>query len=96
MLFSFPDYLESSVISELENHIIDICNSCTSLEDLLSATSPVWEWAGRILNKPLDELRSEIESHETDEQFPDQYLEEKDHLLKLPLLLLQEVNSKNF
>jgi hypothetical protein len=93
MLFSFPNYLEPSVISDLENHIIDICNSCKTVEEITAAASPIWVWAGQILKKDLAELRTEIETHEADEQFPDQYLEEKDHLLKLPLLLLQEANK---
>jgi hypothetical protein len=92
-LFSFPDYLDNSVVSELENHIIDICNSCTTIEDIITAGTPVWDWACMVLKKDSRELRLEIENHETDEQFSTQYLEEKDHLLKLPLLLLKAVNT---
>jgi hypothetical protein len=92
-LFNFPNYLDHSVISELENHIIDICNSCSTSDEIIAAATPVWEWAGKILNKNLEDLRFEIETHETDEQFPTQYLEEKDHLLKLPLLLLKVTND---
>jgi hypothetical protein len=92
-LFSFPNYLDHSVISELENHIIDICNSCTNYDDIFTAAAPVWDWACAILKKEPQELRFEIETHETDEQFPTAYLEEKDHLLKLPLLLLKVANT---
>jgi hypothetical protein len=92
-LFSFPNYLDHSVISELENHIIDICNSCTNYEDIITASVPIWDWACVILKKEPQELRFEIETHETDEQFHNPYLEEKDHLLKLPLLLLKTVNN---
>ena len=92
-LFSFPDYLDHSVIGDLENHIIDICNSCTTYEDIITAGTPVWDWACVILKKEPQELRFEIETHETSEQFPTPYLEEKDHLLKLPLLLLKATNT---
>ncbi len=92
-MFSYPAYLDRSVVSELEDQIIDICNSCPALDDLISSSAPVWEWACRILKMSASELRHRIETHETDEQFPSAYLEEKDHLLKLPLILLEKINS---
>jgi hypothetical protein len=94
MTFSFPNYLDSSVISELENSIIDICNKNRDFEHLLTASAPLWSWAGSVLNKTPQELRHEIETHEADEHFSDQYHEEKDHLLKLPLLFLERINSR--
>lgn len=93
MTFSYPAYLDRSVISELENAIIDICTNCKTVEEIKTQSSSIWSWAGKVLSKPIDELRFEIESHEQDESFPDPYLEEKDHLLKLPLLILEKLNN---
>jgi len=91
-LFSFPNYLDASSVSELENSIIDICNTCKTYDEIKAASAPIWDWTSRVLQKPPDELRHEIETHETDEVFPDDYREEKDHLLKIPLLLLEKLN----
>ncbi|OGD09619.1 hypothetical protein A2397_00955 [Candidatus Amesbacteria bacterium RIFOXYB1_FULL_44_23] len=93
-MFSFPVHFDHSVISELENHIIEICNTCKTYPDISAAAAPVWDWASKIIPEPIAELRHEIESHEADEHFPDQYSEEKDHLLKIPLLLLEHINSR--
>jgi hypothetical protein len=93
-MFQYPAYLDHSVISDLENLIIEICNTCPGLDQLVNTASPVYEWAGKILHKTLPELRHEIESHEADEHFPNQYMEEKDHLLKLPLILLEHINNR--
>ena len=90
--FSFPSHLDHSVISDLENFIIEICNTCPNLESMTSASRPVWDWASLTLGRSESELRREIESHEADEHFPNPYLEEKDHLLKLPLILLERIN----
>jgi hypothetical protein len=92
-IFSFPDFLDHQVVSELENHIIDICNSCSSYEQITSASIPLWQWASQILGRDPKELRTEIETHYSDEQLSSPYLEEKDHLLKLPLVLLEKINS---
>jgi hypothetical protein len=91
-MFSSSAHLDPSVISELENQIIAICNSCPTLDQLVSSAQPIYDWACETLHKSLPELRHEIATHETDEQFPNQYLEEKDHLLKLPLILLEHLN----
>ncbi len=93
MNFSFPEYLDRSVISELENSIISICNENKELESFSSASAPLWNWASQILSKSPQELRHLIEVHESDEHFANKYQEEKDHLLKLPLLILEKINS---
>jgi len=92
-MFSYPAHLDHPVISELEDQIIEICNSCPALDSLVSSAQPLYDWACKILNKDMAHLRHEIETHETDEQFANQYLEEKDHLLKLPLILLSHINN---
>ena len=92
-MFSYPAHLDHSVISELENQIIEICNTAKNLDHIKVASAPVWNWACDILHCSVSELRREIESHEADEHFPNAYLEEKDHLLKLPLILLEKTNS---
>ena len=94
MTFSCPQYLELSIVSELENAIIEICETCSDLTSFELAATPIWNWASQILAKSPEELRHEIETHETDEQFSDKYHEEKDHLLKLPLLILEKINSR--
>jgi hypothetical protein len=93
MIFSFPAHLDHSVISELENYIINICNSCPTLENITAGSAPVWDWASRILQKNPAELHHEIETHEAGEHFNNPYLEEKDDLLKLPLILLEKLNT---
>lgn len=85
--------LTVTAIHDLEEKVIVVCNSSATLEELQASGKPLWDWACEVLEKPLDELRHEIETHETDENFPTEYLEEKDHLLKLPLVLLEELNS---
>lgn len=92
-IFSFPPHLDHYAISELENHIIDICNSCHTYEEIVSASQPLWDWACIILHQDPKELRHNLETHDANEHFSDPYLEEKDHLLKLPLLLLEKINS---
>jgi hypothetical protein len=93
MNFSYPAYIDRTVISELENAIIEICTTCKTLEEIKTQSASIWSWASKVLAKSNDELRFEIESHEQDESFPDPYLEEKDHLLKLPLLILEKINN---
>jgi len=80
-------------IKQLEQQVIAICTHCKTLEDLTVTSAPLWDWTSRVLNTSIDKLRLEIESHETDEQFSDAYSEEKDHLLKLPLVLLKHLNQ---
>lgn len=92
-MFTFPAHLDHSVVSDLENYIIEICNTCPNLESISVSSKSIWTWATEVLHKPEAELRHEIETHELDEHFPSPYLEEKDHLLKLPLLLLEKINS---
>jgi hypothetical protein len=92
MIFSFPAHLDHSVVSELENYIINICNSCPTLENITASSAPVWDWASQILQQNPAELHHEIEIHESGEHFADPYLAEKDDLLKLPLLLLEKIN----
>ncbi|OGC93128.1 hypothetical protein A3D85_00400 [Candidatus Amesbacteria bacterium RIFCSPHIGHO2_02_FULL_47_9] len=91
-MFHAPADLTLAAIRQVEEEIMTICNSCKTVEQLHSADLPVWTWACQVLKKPFDDLRREIESHETDEKFPDLYSEEKDHLLKLPIVLLEHVN----
>lgn len=92
-MFAFPARLDHAVVSDLENHIIDICRTAGDYESIRTASAPVWDWAVKILHKNEAELRHLIESHEADEHFPNQFLEEKDHLLKLPLVLLEKINN---
>lgn len=92
--FSYPNYLEPSIISELENSVIEICNTCKNYLDISRESAPLWQWAGTLLKKTPEELRHEIETHEADEHFLDAYNEERDHLLKLPILLLEHINNK--
>lgn len=82
-------------IKQIEHQVIAICSHCTNLEDLNSAATPLWDWACQVLGKDLSKLRAQIESHETDEQFPTLFAEERDHLLKLPLVLLEELHKNN-
>ena len=81
-------------VKQLEAQVIQVCNNCKTLDDLQSTSAPLWHWACEVLNTSLDHLRGEIAAHETDEQFDTIYLEEKDHLLKLPLVLLEHLNQK--
>jgi hypothetical protein len=93
-MFSFPSHFDYAVLSELENHIIEICNTCKNVDQIIDASAPIWTWASEIIPEPIAELRHEIETHEASEHFPDRYSIEKDHLLKIPLLLLEHLNSK--
>ena len=93
-MFSFPAHFDHAVISELENHIIEICNTCKTYETISAAAAPVWNWASMIIPEPIAQLRHEIETHEASEYFPEQYSIEKDHLLKIPLLLLELLNKR--
>ncbi len=90
--FAYPDYINPSVVSSLENAVIEICNSCHNFDQFKTDADPLWQWAGQVLHKSTEELRREVETHSTDEHFSDPYQEEKDHLLKLPLILLEEIN----
>lgn len=92
-MFNYPSHLDPSVISQLENYIIEICSTCPNISSLKTASAPIWTWASAVLKKDVSELRREIEAHETDEHFPNPYLEEKGHLLKLPLIILAKMNS---
>jgi len=80
-------------VKQLEAQVIHVCNHCKTLDELAHTSQPLWDWASQVLNISVDKLRGEIEAHETDEQFTDSYLEEKDHLLKLPLVLLEHLNQ---
>jgi len=87
-----PPTLTTDTIRQIEDEILLVCRHCRTPEELEEAGIPIWDWACTVLQKPLDSLRVDIESHETDEQFPNKYLEEKDHLLKIPLLLLDKLH----
>lgn len=87
-------HLNIDHVKELEAKVIAICTHCRTLDDLTAASTPLWDWVSEALDISPDKLRGEIEAHETDEQFATQYLEEKDHLLKLPLVLLEHLNQK--
>lgn len=93
MTFTPPTELNLAAIRFLEEEIMDICNHCTTLEELQSAGQPVWDWACHYLHQTPHALRHDIETHEADEQFPTPFLEEKDHLLKIPLILLEKFHS---
>jgi len=92
-MFNYPTHLDYSVVSELENHVIEILNTCPNIDSLVSTAQPLYAWAGNILQKHPDELRHDLFTHETHEHYPNLYLQEKDHLLKLPLILLEKINN---
>lgn len=79
-------------IKHLESQVMLIYRHAKTLSELESESSSLWQWASKNLNKPVEEIRSEIAAHHSDEQYSDQFKEEKDHLLKLPLYLLEHLN----
>lgn len=84
--------LSAKTIREVEDQLMRLCSEAKTIDDLQIA-HPLWEWAANSTGRTVAELRQEIESHETDEKFDTEFLEEKDHLLKLPLILLSHINS---
>lgn len=91
-MFHPPDELNQSAVKLVEDEIMLICNTCTDLNALLVSSQPIWDWACQILGKAPSELRLEIENHEIGETFPSKFLSEKDHLLKLPIVLLEHIH----
>ena len=91
-MFQLPDELNLSAVKLVEEEIMLICNTCTTPDALLVSSQPVWDWACRVLGKPLSEIRHLIENHEIGEIFPSKFLSEKDHLLKLPIVLLEHIH----
>lgn len=90
---SLPDTkLTTENIRKIEDEILLLCRHCKTLDELTSASETVWNWSAKVLNTSVDEFRGEVELHETDERFPDKFLEEKDHLLKIPLVLLEHLH----
>ena len=87
-------HLSLDHIKELEAEVISICNHCKSFPELETAAKPYWDWACHALSITPAKLRHEIETHTTDEHFKDEYSEEKDHLLKLPLVVLEHLHQK--
>ena len=94
-MFTPPENFDLVAIRHIEDEIMHICNTGRDHHTLLISSHPIWEWACQVLNKPLFELRQEIEAHETGEEFATKLLSEKDHLLKLPLVLLEHLNRKD-
>jgi hypothetical protein len=80
-------------IKHLESQVMLIYRHAKSLSELEQESASLWSWASKSLNRPVEEIRGEISAHHTDEQFSDQFKEEKDHLLKLPLYLLEHLNK---
>lgn len=91
-MFQPPDELDLAAVRLVEGEIMHICNTCTDSDSLLLSAQPIWEWASQVLNKPLSEIRHLIENHELGEVFPSKFLSEKDHLLKLPIVLLEHIH----
>ena len=87
--------LNSENIRKIEDEILLICRHCKTLDELKSAGVSVWEWASAVLNTSPDEFRGEVELHSMDERFPDKFSEEKDHLLKIPIILLERLHNPN-
>ena len=94
-MFIPPEDFNLLAIRHVEEEIMRICNTSNDHHQLLLSAHPIWEWACQVLHKPLLELRQEIEAHETGEEFATKLLSEKDHLLKLPLVLLEHLNRKD-
>ena len=80
-------------VKHLEEQVMLIYRHAKTLEELESESASLWQWAAKVLDQPLNHVRQEIAAHHTDEVFPDQFHEEKDHLLKLPLYLLEHLNK---
>ena len=91
-MFSPPDQLDLPAVRQVEEEIMHICNTCTDSTQLLLSAQPVWDWACQALGKPQSEIRHLIENHEIGESFPSKFLSEKDHLLKLPIVLLEHIH----
>ena len=82
-------------IKEIENSVMHLCSTYKTLSELQIHAEPLWLWTAHTLNISPDKLLTEIASHSTDEQFSDPYLEYKDHLLKLPVLLLEKYHRSH-
>ena len=91
-MFQPPDELSPAAVKQIEEEIMLICNTCTDSNSLLLSAQPIWEWSSQVLGKPLSEIRHLIENHEIGETFPSSFLSEKDHLLKLPIVLLEHIH----
>ncbi len=84
--------LTLAAVKHLEEQVMLIYRHARNQTELESESASLWDWAARALDKPLDQVRREIAGHATDEEFPDAFHEERDHLLKLPLYLLEHLN----
>lgn len=91
-MFQPLDELNLPAVKQVEEEIMHICNTCTDPDSLLLSAQPIWEWASQVLGKPLSEIRHLVENHEIGETFPSKFLSEKDHLLKLPIVLLEHIH----
>ncbi|MBI2008687.1 hypothetical protein HYS82_03475 [Candidatus Amesbacteria bacterium] len=91
-MFTPPDNLDQQAVKQVEDEVMHICNTCTDPDSLLVSAQPIWDWACQTLGKSPGELRHEIENHEIGETFPTKFLSEKDHLLKLPIVLLEHLH----
>jgi len=81
--------LSTENIRRIEDEVLLLCRHCKTYDELVSAGSSVWDWTASSLKTTVDELRGEIETHSMDEKFPNKFQEEKDHLLKIPIILLE-------
>ncbi|TSC84201.1 MAG: hypothetical protein G01um101416_1117 [Microgenomates group bacterium Gr01-1014_16] len=91
-MFIPPEDLDQQAVKHVEEEIMLICNTCTDPYSLLLSAQPIWDWSCQVLGKPLSEIRHLIENHEIGETFPTKFLSEKDHLLKLPIVLLEHIH----
>lgn len=82
-------------IHKLEDEILLVCRHCKTHQELVASAAHLWDWSAQTLKTSVEDLRSEIETHAQDEKFADAFSEEKDHLLKLPLILLEHYHHQN-
>jgi hypothetical protein len=80
-------------VKHLEEQVMLIYRHAKNLDELTTESASLWDWAAKSLDLPLEKIRSDVANHYTDEQFSDHFHEEKDHLLKLPLYLLEHLNK---
>ena len=87
--------LNTDNIRKIEDEVLLLCRHCQTLEELTDAGQDVWHWAAQTLHLSIEDLRGEVEVHALDEKFPTPFLEEKDHLLKIPIVLLEHLHHPN-
>ncbi len=87
--------LTTENIRKIEDEILLLARHCQTYDEIMSAGTTVWDWSAKVLKMEIDDLRGEVETHALDEKYPDKFQEEKDHLLKIPLVLLDHLHHPN-